>query len=100
MEDTAWSESLLEFRIRRIVGAFGFLLGIQVIQVAEKLIESVSRWKELVTIAEVVLAELTGDVAKWLEHLGNGRILRPQPEVGARKSDLRKPSANRRLSGN
>ena len=45
----------------------GFLFGIEVIEIAEELIEAMHRRQELVAVAEVVLAELRGHVALRLE---------------------------------
>jgi xanthosine utilization system XapX-like protein len=64
-----------EVRILRIVGILGFLLGVQVIEVAEEHVEAVHRWQEFVAVAEMVLAELPSRVALRLEQLGNGRVL-------------------------
>ena len=58
----------------RVVGQLRFLLGVQMIEVAEKLVETVGRRQELVQVAQVVLAELTGGVTERFEQLGNGRV--------------------------
>ena len=46
------------------------------VEVAEELVEAVRGRKMLVTIAEVVLAELARYVPMWFEQLGDGRVLR------------------------
>ena len=74
MDDAARTELLLEVGIFRIVGILRFLLGIQMIQVAEKLIETVHRRQHLVAVAEVVLAELTRQIALSSEQSGDGRV--------------------------
>src|SRR4029450_11940695 len=51
----------------RVVRQLGFLLGVQVIQVTEKLIEAMGCRQESVQVSEVVLAELAGGVAMVLE---------------------------------
>ena len=53
---------------------FGFVLGVQVIEVAEELVEAVHGGQEFVAIAEMVLAELPGRIALRLQQLGYGRI--------------------------
>ena len=53
----------------------GFILGVQVIEIAEELIEAVHGRQELVAVAEMVLAELRRGITLWLEQLGNGRVL-------------------------
>ena len=50
------------------------VLGIEMIEVAEKLVEAVYGRQEFVSVAKVVLAELAGGVALWLEQFGNRRI--------------------------
>ena len=47
----------------RVVELFGFFLGVEVIEVAEELVESVHRRQVFIEVAEVVLAELPGGVA-------------------------------------
>ena len=64
------------------------ILGVQVIEVAEELVEAVNGRQEFVAVAEMVLAELAGRVALRLEQLGNGRILLRQPLLRRRQADL------------
>ena len=59
------------------------LLGVEVVEVAEELVEAVHRRQELVAVAQMVLAELAGGVAERLERLGDGDVLGAQAEVGA-----------------
>ena len=59
----------------RIVGQLGFLFGVEVIQVAEELVEAVHRGQMLVTVAQVVLAELAGGITLRLQCGRDGRIL-------------------------
>src|SRR5579871_2728985 len=66
MQDAARSEFFLEFRVLRVVGVFWLLLGVQMVEVAEELIEAVDGRQELVAVAEMVLAELAGGVTEWL----------------------------------
>jgi hypothetical protein len=70
VQHPAWPEPLPEVREvgrRRVVRRLRVLLGVQVIQVAEKLVEAVHRREELVAVAKVVLAELPGRIAQRLE---------------------------------
>ena len=85
--------------ILRIVLVLGLLLGVQVIEIAEELVEAVQRRQKLVLVAEMVLAELAGGVAERLEQLGDGRILGAETEIGARQPDLRQPGAKHALAG-
>ena len=93
------AEFLPEFRVLGIVGQFGFLLGVEVIQVAEELVEAVHGGQMLVAVAEVVLAELAGGVALRLQCGGDGRVLRLQAEFGAGHADLGQASAVGVLAG-
>ena len=63
VDDAARAEPLLELGALRIVGVLRLLLGVQVVEVAEELVEAVVRRQHLVAVAEVVLAELAGHVA-------------------------------------
>ena len=47
-----------ELRVLRIVGVLGLLLRVEVVEVAEELVEAVIRRQHLVAVAQVVLAEL------------------------------------------
>ena len=69
------SEVLLECRVFRVVRVFRFLFGIQVIEIAEELIEAMHGGKEFVLVPQVVLAELARGVTKRLQQLGDGRDL-------------------------
>ena len=51
------------------------LHGVEVVQVAEELIEAMDRRQELVEVAQVVLAELPGGVTHRLECGGDGHRL-------------------------
>jgi hypothetical protein len=95
-QHAARPESFQEPEIFRIVRILGFLLGVEVIQVAEEFVEAVHRRQMFVAIAEVVLAELTGGVAILLHHVG--WIFRSQSQRRARQPDLRQAGANWRLA--
>ena len=53
-----------EVLLGRVVVELGLLLGVEVVEVAEELVEAVHGRQELVAVAEVVLAELPGGVAR------------------------------------
>ncbi len=91
---------LSERRVLRIVRIVGLFFGIEVIEVAEELIESVNGGQMLVAVAEVVLAELAGGIAEILHELPNRGILEAEPERRARHADLRETGTDRRLAGN
>src|SRR6476619_3766324 len=60
------TELRLERWILRIIGIFWLFLGVQVIEIAEKLVEAMHGRQELVAVAEMVLAELPCGVAERL----------------------------------
>src|SRR5215467_3893786 len=98
MEHTARPELLLEFWILGIVGKFRFLFRIQVIQVAEELVEAMHGRQVFIPIAQMVLAELPSGVSERLEHFGDGRIFLLKPDRGTRHPDFRQSGTNRVLA--
>ena len=74
---------------------FRLILGVQVIEVAEELVEAVNRRQKFVAVAKMVLAELPGRIALRLEQFGDGRIERRQPFFRGRQPDLQQPGAQR-----
>ena len=101
VDHAARPEPLAEVRellVGRIVGLLGLLLGVEVVEVAEELVEPVRRRQELVAVAEVVLAELAGRVPLRLERGRDRRVLGAQPDVGPGHADLRQPGAVRVLA--
>ena len=77
--------------VLRLVGPLRLLLGVEVVEVAEELVEAVLGRQILVAVAEVVLAELTGRVAERLERLGDGDVAVLQADRGAGHADLESP---------
>jgi hypothetical protein len=96
-QHAAGPEFFLELRILRIIGILGFLFGVQVVEVAEKYVEAVHGGKKIISIAEVILAELPRGIAERIEQFGNGRIFLLQTLPGAGQADLSEPGADRRL---
>ena len=88
-----------EGRVLGVVEAVRVLHRVQVIEIAEELVEAVHRGQELVAIAEVVLAELAGGVAQRLERGGDGRRLGRQADGGAGLADGGHAGADRQLAG-
>ena len=74
------------------------LLSVQVVEVAEELIEAVVGGQVLVAVTEVVLAELACRVALGLEHAGDRRVLLAHPFLGAGQTDLGEPGAKHALT--
>ena len=99
VQHAARAEALLERRVLRIVRILRLFLGIEVIEVAEELVEAVHRRQKFVLVAQMVLAELAGGVAERLQQFGDGRVFRPQADIGARHADLGQAGADRVLAG-
>ena len=82
-DDAARSELLLEFRIFGVIRVLRFFLGVQVIEVAEELVEAVIGRQMFIQIAQMVLPELSGHVSLRLQQFGNRRILTLQAFLGS-----------------
>jgi hypothetical protein len=74
VKHTARSELLLEGGILRVELLLRFLFGIQVIEVAEELVEPMYRRKEFVTVTQVILSELSAGIGARLQQLGKRRV--------------------------
>src|SRR5271170_3083557 len=98
-EHATRTELLPEVRVLRVIGVFRLFFGVEVVEVAEKLVEAMDRRQMFVTIAKVVLAELAGSVTEILEKLRDSRILGLEAESSAGRSDLGQTSADWRLPG-
>ena len=99
VQHAARTELLLERGILRIVGQLRLLLGVEVIEIAEELVEAVHGRQVFVPIAEMVLAELAGGVAERLEQFGDGRVFLLQADRRAGHADLGQAGADRVLPG-
>ena len=99
LQHAARAEHPLELGVARVRPLLGLFLGVQVVEVAEELVEPVHGRQELVQVAEVVLAELAGGVAVVLEQFGDGRVFLLQADWRRRHADLREPGAERALAG-
>ena len=76
------------------------ILGIQVVERAEELVEAMRGGQVLVEVAEVVLAKLPRLVALRLEPLGERHIARLQAFLRAGQADLEQAGAETALPGN
>ncbi len=99
VEHAARAELGLELRILRVVHALRLLFRVQVVEVAEPLIEPVDRGQHVVAVAEVVLAELARHVAQRLQQFGQSRIGLREPFRRAGQADLGEAGADGRLPG-
>ena len=98
-QDAARTEAQLELHVLWIVGVLRLVLGVQVVEIAEELIETMNGRQKLVAVAEMVLAELSGHVALRLEQLGERRVLIRQPFLRPRQSHFQQAGAHRALAG-
>ena len=102
VDDAARAETLLEVREvlrRRPVRLLRLFLRVQVVEVAEELVEAVHGRQVLVQVAEVVLAELPGGVAERLQQLGDRHVLGLETDVHAGDADLAQTGAVHTLAG-
>ena len=67
---------------------FRLLLRIEVIEIAEELIEPMYGRQEFVAVAEMVLAELARGLTERFKRLGDGDVLRLQAERRTRQANF------------
>ena len=79
---------VLDLHVTRIIAVLRLFLGVQVIEVAEELVEAVHGGQMLVAIALVVLAELSSGVTLALEYGRHGDVGLLPALFGARQADL------------
>jgi len=99
VQDPPRAEPLSERRVLRIVRVFRLFLGIQVVEVAEELIEAVHGGQELVPVAQMVLAELAGGITERLQQFRDRRIGRPKADISPGHTDLGEAGTDRVLTG-
>ena len=98
-DHAARSELLLELRVLRIVRMLGFLLGVEVVEIAEELVKAVVGRQHLVQVAQMILAVLRGHVALVLQQSGDGRVLYGDAFLCPRQTDLEQAGTQRTLAG-
>ena len=99
LEHAARAELGAVGRVLRIVRQFRLFLGVEVVEVAEELIEPVHGRQRLVAIADMVLAELAGGVAEVLEQAADRGIELAHAHRRAGKADLGEAGADAVLAG-
>ena len=82
-----------QLHVAGIVLVLRLLLGVEVVEIPEELVEPVRGREMLVLIAQVVLPELAGRVATILEKPGDRRILGVRAQLGPRQTDLAQPAS-------
>src|SRR5262249_24785281 len=90
LENAARAKLRQEVWILRIVRVLRLLLRVEVIEIAEKHVEAVHRWQELVAVAKMVLAELRGHIALRLERAMVGS-LSDNPSFAAGRPTFKSP---------
>ncbi len=88
-----------ELRALRIIGEFRLFFGVEVVQVSVELVKAVHGGQVLVSIAEVVFAELAGRIALGFQKRCNGRVFLLQSHRGARQTHLGHAGTQARLAG-
>src|SRR3954447_18080917 len=98
MNHVAWTKSIQQ--LLRVSGVRWIFHRIEVVEVAEELIETVHCRQKLVFIAKVVLAELAGCVAHPPEGGGDRHRLGRKADRCAGLADRRHASSDRQLAIN
>jgi hypothetical protein len=88
----------MELGVLRVVVGLRLFLGVEVVEVAEELVEAVDGGQVLVAVAQVVLAELAAHVALFLEQVGNGRRPVGDAVIRTRHADGEQAGAERVLA--
>src|SRR5262249_53993094 len=88
-----------EVLFRRIIPQLGLFLRVQMVQVPKKLVEPMHCRQVLISVAQMVLPELTGGVALGLQQLGNCRIFCTDTDGCTRKAYLAQTRAEHALAG-
>src|SRR5262245_51599660 len=72
MDHAARGVALAHFRVLEVIGMLWLVLGVEVIERSEKLLEAVRRRQVLVEVAQVILPKLASGVSHRSEQFGNG----------------------------
>ena len=78
---------------------FRLILGVEMVEGTEELVETVGCGKLFIPVAQVVFPELAGHVPLCLEQIGQRRIFLLKTFLCARQADLEKPCAEGALAG-
>ena len=99
VEDAPRSEFFSELGILGIVRILRLLFGVEVIEVAEELVEAMDRRKEFVAVAQMVFSKLSGRISQRFHDVGYRRIFRSETDVGSRQTNFGQAGSYWRLSG-
>ena len=99
LQDAARAELGAVGRVLRIVRQLRLFLGVEMVEVAEELVEAVHGRQRLVAVADVVLAELAGGVAEVLEQAADRGIELAHAHRRAGEAHLGESGADAVLAG-
>jgi hypothetical protein len=99
VDHAARTEALAKLRILRIVGHLRLFLGVQVVEIAEELVEAVVGGQHVVQVAQVVLAKLACGVTLLLQQRGDGDDFVRHADRRCRDADLGQSGPKHALSG-
>ena len=88
LQNAARSKFLFKIGILRIVRILGLLFGVEVIEVAEELIETMDGRQEFVTVAKMVFAKLSGGVSQAISRHQPRKDLPLGDRFGSRQSNF------------
>ena len=91
-------ELLAELRISRAIGIFKVFIAVEMVEVAEVLVEAMPVRQVLFQIAKMILAKLSSGVALCLQDLGERDVFLLQSGRRARRADRCQAGANRKLA--
>ena len=77
----------LVLQLLGIIAVAGIFHRVEVIEVAEELVEAVDRGQKLVPVAQVILAELPGGITHCLESCGDRRRFGRHADLSAGLTD-------------
>ena len=98
-QHAARAEFGLVGRVLRIVRQFRLFLGVEMVEIAEELVEAVHGRQRLVAVADMVLAELAGGIAEVLEQAADRGIELAHAHRRAGEADLGQAGADAVLAG-
>src|ERR1700730_16385364 len=93
VKHTTRTKSLPEGWIFRIELLLRLLFGIEVIEIAEELVEPMHCRKELVSVPEMILSELPAGIAERFQQFSKRGVFITQPFLSAGQPDLEQPGA-------
>ena len=91
VDNAPGAKTLAEGRVFGVIGMLRLVFGVQVIQIAVELVETMVGRQVLILVAQVIFAKLAGGVAMGLEQFGDGRIFGCKPTFAPGKPTFVRP---------